>query len=223
MTANTRVSHAVASIETLRFLGGHLCLDFTNTVDPRMGKQALDYLADYYNLLKWSQCAGVVSGDEAQHLEERARHHPAKAATAWQRAVALREVIYRIFSAVASGANPPRDDLAALSNAFAEAMTHAQIIPMHEGFAWEWITSEQAFDSVLWPIVRAAVDLLTSENVKRVKQCPGLDDCGWLFLDMSKNGSRQWCSMEGCGSRAKMRHLYARKRAEIKSNPEKRV
>lgn len=227
MTANTRVSHAAASIETLHFLGGHLCLDFTNTIDPRMGNHALDYLADYSDLLKWSQRAGVVSGvvsgDEAQRLEEMARLHPAEAAIAWQRAIALREVIYRTFSAVASGANPPRDGLAALSNAFAEAMTHAQIIPTYEGFAWEWTTSEHAFDRVLWPIIRAAVDLLTSENVKRVKQCPGLDDCGWLFLDMSKNGSRQWCSMEGCGSRAKMRHLYARKRAENKTNLEKRV
>ncbi|MEO6889729.1 MAG: CGNR zinc finger domain-containing protein, partial [Ktedonobacteraceae bacterium] len=58
----------------------------------------------------------------------------------------------------------------------------------------------------------SAVELLTSEEVKRVKECPARD-CGWLFLDMSKNGSRQWCSMEGCGSRAKMRRQYARKRA----------
>jgi predicted RNA-binding Zn ribbon-like protein len=39
--------------------------------------------------------------------------------------------------------------------------------------------------------------------------CPG-NNCGWLFLDGS--GRRQWCSMEVCGSRAKMRRRYERQR-----------
>jgi predicted RNA-binding Zn ribbon-like protein len=42
-----------------------------------------------------------------------------------------------------------------------------------------------------------------------VRQCPGRN-CGWLFLDVS--GRRHWCSMATCGSRAKMRRLYARQR-----------
>jgi hypothetical protein len=37
--------------------------------------------------------------------------------------------------------------------------------------------------------------------------------CDWLFLDESKNHSRQWCSMESCGSRAKMARYRTRKRA----------
>ncbi|MGH3132366.1 MAG: CGNR zinc finger domain-containing protein [Gaiellaceae bacterium] len=46
----------------------------------------------------------------------------------------------------------------------------------------------------------------------RVKECPGAGDCGWLFYDTSRNGTRRWCSMEGCGSRVKMRRQYARRR-----------
>jgi len=68
-------------------------------------------------------------------------------------------------------------------------------------------------DQMLWPIVRSAVDLLTSREARRVKVCPGLDDCGWLFLDTSKSGRRRWCSMDSCGSRSKMRRYYARTRA----------
>ncbi|TQS41159.1 CGNR zinc finger domain-containing protein [Cryptosporangium phraense] len=36
----------------------------------------------------------------------------------------------------------------------------------------------------------------------RVKACRG-DDCRWVFIDGSRNGSRRWCAMAGCGNRAK--------------------
>jgi hypothetical protein len=36
--------------------------------------------------------------------------------------------------------------------------------------------------------------------------------CDWLFLDESRNHSRQWCSMDSCGSRAKMARYRSRKR-----------
>ncbi|WP_198925374.1 CGNR zinc finger domain-containing protein [Dictyobacter vulcani] len=48
-----------------------------------------------------------------------------------------------------------------------------------------------------------------------MKECPGNKGCGWLFLDTSKNGRRQWCSMQGCGSRAKRRRQYGRQRRAI--------
>jgi predicted RNA-binding Zn ribbon-like protein len=36
------------------------------------------------------------------------------------------------------------------------------------------------------------------------------DQCGWLFMDDSKNGSRRWCSMRSCGNRAKAQRHYLR-------------
>jgi predicted RNA-binding Zn ribbon-like protein len=62
----------------------------------------------------------------------------------------------------------------------------------------------------LHAVARALADLLTSPRLHRVGRCEGVGDCGWLFLDTTKNGSRRWCSMAGCGSRAKMRRYYAR-------------
>ena len=64
----------------------------------------------------------------------------------------------------------------------------------------------------LWPLARAAVALLATPNLDRVKECANHASCGWLFLDQSKNGSRRWCSMDDCGSRDKMRRQYARRR-----------
>ena len=56
-------------------------------------------------------------------------------------------------------------------------------------------------------IVEAAVALLVSDAMLRVKSCPS---CSWFFLDVSKNRSRRWCSMDACGSVAKARRYYRR-------------
>lgn len=54
--------------------------------------------------------------------------------------------------------------------------------------------------------VTAAVATLAAEGRwERVKICPA-DDCRWAFYDRSRNQSRQWCSMEVCGNRAKARN-----------------
>ena len=36
--------------------------------------------------------------------------------------------------------------------------------------------------------------------------------CPWLFLDLSRNHSRRWCSMNVCGGTMKMRRYRARAR-----------
>ena len=58
-------------------------------------------------------------------------------------------------------------------------------------------------------MLESARELLTTDRLRRVRQCPA-HDCGWLFLDTSKNGSRRWCRMDGCGAKAKMRRYRAR-------------
>src|SRR5438067_275486 len=41
----------------------------------------------------------------------------------------------------------------------------------------------------------------------------GADNCAWLFMDNTRNRSRQWCSMQACGNRDKARRHYRRVRA----------
>ena len=43
--------------------------------------------------------------------------------------------------------------------------------------------------------------------------------CDWLFLDESRNHTRQWCSMGSCGSRAKMARYRSRKRGPSEQRP----
>ncbi|MEM7238069.1 MAG: CGNR zinc finger domain-containing protein [Pseudomonadota bacterium] len=59
--------------------------------------------------------------------------------------------------------------------------------------------------------ISAASLLADPREVARLKTCPGTD-CGWMFIDETKNGRRRWCSMETCGNRAKVARHYERSR-----------
>lgn len=67
-------------------------------------------------------------------------------------------------------------------------------------------------DQPLKPILAISASSILSDGRERarVKLCPG-ENCGWLFLDETKNSRRRWCSMESCGNRAKAARHYARR------------
>lgn len=197
-------------IATLKLVGGRLCLDFANTVDAHHLEGSREFLADYPDLLRWSVRAGVLTPAESDELLRRADADPAAQAGVFRRALALREAIYRIFSAIAEGEEVPPDDLALLNEELARALPHARVAATPAGMSWDWEESE-ALDRMLWPVVRSAAELLTSGDLERIGECEG-DLCGWLYLDESKNRSRRWCDMQGCGNRAKARRHYRRAR-----------
>jgi predicted RNA-binding Zn ribbon-like protein len=196
---------------TLTLLGGRVCLDFANTADWHASDQPVEFLTSYSGLVAWARHAGLLTDREAQRLLDEADHRPAEAAVVLQRAVVLREVIYRLFSAIAQGSQPQPADLEAFNRALSEALARSGVEATEDGFSWVWTGDEGVLDRMLWPVLRDAADLLTSAELGRVGQC-GDARCGWLFLDASRNRSRRWCSMEDCGNRAKARRYYARKR-----------
>ncbi|MCG8559122.1 MAG: CGNR zinc finger domain-containing protein [Hyphomicrobiales bacterium] len=63
---------------------------------------------------------------------------------------------------------------------------------------------------VLGLIAISALSVLSDgREHDRIKTCPGAD-CGWMFIDETKNGRRKWCQMEICGNRAKAARHYRR-------------
>lgn len=197
---------------TVELIGGRLSLDFTNTVAWHAGDYPQERLTSYADLVAWSQHTGILTDQEAQCLLKEAARRPGEATAVLERAIALREVIYRIFSAISGGRPPEAADLATLNAELSHAMARSQIFPTAEDFAWEWVGAEDVLDRMLWAVVRDAADLLTSDDLDRVGECAG-DGCGWLFLDLSRNRSRRWCAMKDCGNRAKARRFYKRRRA----------
>jgi predicted RNA-binding Zn ribbon-like protein len=199
-------------IQELELVGGRLSLDFANTIEDVLSNDPQAQLDDYLGLVEWSVHAESASEEEALLLQERARQQPAAVAPIVERSQKLREAIYRILMAITSGEVVPQPALTWLNEELARAMPHVQLVADEEGFHWHW-ERNGALDSVLWPVVEDAADLLTAGSLERVKQCDG-HGCDWLFLDTSRNRSRRWCSMETCGNRAKARRFYHRHQDE---------
>src|SRR5712691_12943878 len=68
--------------------------------------------------------------------------------------------------------------------------------------------TEYVADPILTPVVRAAVELLTSADITRVRTCAD-GACAWLFLDTTRSRTRRWCDMKSCGNRSKVRRFRA--------------
>jgi predicted RNA-binding Zn ribbon-like protein len=206
------MDEAGTNAATLKLLGGRLSLDFANTADWHASDHPVEFLTSYSDLVAWSQRVGILTDHQAQRLLKKAARRPEDATAVLERAIALREAIYRMFTAISHGRPPQAADLATFNAELSEALAQSRIVSTAQGFTWDWVGAEDALDQMLWPVVHDAAGLLTSEDLDRVGQCAD-DRCGWLFLDTSRNRSRRWCSMENCGNRAKARRHYKRKRA----------
>jgi predicted RNA-binding Zn ribbon-like protein len=195
-----------------RLLGERLCLDYVNTIEsPRIHPK--DYLRGYPDLIRWGRHVGILSQAEANHLLREGACQPDEATAVFERALALRQALTRIFRALARGNTAEEPDLQRLQTEYLTALERARLAPAANGYDWAWRADDGALERPLWAVARSAVEVLTTDEPARIKECPGAGDCGWLFYDTSKNSSRRWCSMEGCGSRVKMRRQYARRRA----------
>lgn len=207
--------------------GGRLCLDFTNTVEPRdaIAPNARsshadrlvrrEYLNTYAALAAWGVLVGTLSPTLAQQLIDRAEQQPTAAQATLERALALRETIYRVFWMIAHGQTPTREDMTTLMHAVADTTPYVRIVADGDQLDWQW-QADEALDQMLRPVLSDAVALLVRGDPNRIKFCPGPPNepiCGWLFYDSSKNRSRHWCSMDECGSAAKARRQTARRRA----------
>ena len=201
------------ALKDLRLLGGALCLDFVNSIENRAGHPPEDFLTSYPDLVRWGRHAGLISATNATRLISRAAADEPAALEALHQALALRAALHGLFLAIGTRCEPDKADLEQLQRVYADALSGATLVPDDERFAWDWQSAEQRLDQLLWPVARSAVELLTTGDPRRIKVCENPYGCGWLFYDASKNGSRRWCSMEGCGSQVKMRRQYAKRRA----------
>jgi predicted RNA-binding Zn ribbon-like protein len=189
---------------------GWLCLDFANTVGWHASDSPEESLNKYADLIEWSTNRGIISGDAKDALLRRSEEKPIEAQAVLEKAREIRENIYQILSDTAHGHPIKITDLKGFNKALANMLAHSRLAPHERGFRWDWDSHPDKLDSVIWPVVKSAVDLMTSEAIKRVGQCADEKGCGWLFWDSSRNRSRRWCDMSDCGNRAKVRRFYAK-------------
>ena len=192
---------------------GALCLDFVNTLGNRAGPEPLEeHLVEYGDLLDFARQAGAVTAPAAEVLAGAAAAHPADAARALARAIALREELHDIFEPLVRGQRPDPHGLDGLNAELATALAHARVSPRGEGFALGWDdpgppdppTGRARLDAPLWPIAHSAMEVLLESDLSRLGECES-DTCGFLFLDATRNRSRRWCDTRICGNRARVR------------------
>lgn len=202
------------SEDSFDFEAGNLCLDFANTNNWHASEHPEESLHNYSDLLAWGTAAGVLSTDSAKRLSRLVTKYPEVTEQAYQTAIETREAIYHIFSDRYNGRPISEKDLTYLNELVHEATTHRQLVPGEQAFQWHWKTDGEGAEIILWEVAFSAAELLTSNKVAWVRECEDDRGCGYLFIDLSKNHSRRWCSMESCGNRAKARRHYSRSKAE---------
>ena len=203
----------VAPDQRFHLVGGHVALDFVNTVDWRGDpERRIDELGDVGDLVAWAQQARLISAAEARALTRAGQRDGPLAARTLARARGLREALAALFTAASRRGRPPEGDLRRFNAFLAAALRSRRIEVRGAGYAWGTEAGAAAVvPRLLWPIVLAAADLLVAPDSAHVRECAAAG-CGWLFLDTSRSQRRRWCTMQSCGNRAKARRFYERER-----------
>ena len=119
-----------AHIAAQRIVGGNLALDLLNTQNgPAGGAPEDDALHDYGDVVAWGAYVGMLTPVEAERLLRRSRRHPDAAREVYERMLATRDDLYRVFDAISTGANPPADAIARLQRDEADALAHGAARP----------------------------------------------------------------------------------------------
>jgi len=194
----------------MRIVGGHAALDLANTVSSRRGGTGIDYLTSYDDLLLWAVRQGILGEQDAGRLGAAARTDPAAAALALQSAKRLRECVWRMWIVMQGGDDPAAGDLTFVTREVLAAQRARSLVWSEVGCRWRW-TEAAGFDTATVRVALAFSELLSGEHLHRVRECEGWQ-CGWLFLDTTRNGTRRWCTAEQCGSLDRVTRFRAKRK-----------
>lgn len=187
---------------SLSLRGGVLALDFANTAGARDTAAPIEHLMAPTDVVAWATHAGSLDTEGAKRASAAIGTDREAARRVLRHAVQLRDAIYAAGAAIAHGNPPPAVDLKTLKDVAQRAMGAAELVPRAAGGYGLDFSQAPIEAAVLGPIAWSAIDLLATTPFERIKQCPA-HDCGWLFLDTSKNNTRRWCDMATCGNRSK--------------------
>jgi predicted RNA-binding Zn ribbon-like protein len=192
-------------------IADNVALDFVNTLDNR-NTNPKELIESYNDLIRFAEDSGVLQHGLVDKLIERSYIAVDRAQDVLIRAREMREAMHEVFRAILQKKPVPPAALARVNADAQSAAAHMSVVQGKTGFEWRY-DDFGSLDVVMWPIARAAVDLLASDGLPYVRSCSA-KSCDWFFLDTSKNHHRRWCDMKVCGNRAKVRRFYARQKKE---------
>ncbi|MEJ2262499.1 MAG: CGNR zinc finger domain-containing protein [Anaerolineales bacterium] len=184
----------------IRLDGGNLSLNFVNTIHDRYEEPLEDYLHNYLDLITWANFADAINSSQKKRLLQRSRENQEEANQVYKDSIQLREAIYQCVVSLINRDEVSAVNMQVINQWLSKAFSNLELAQLDNSFVLDWKAENSGLESVLWPIIRSFADLVTSDDRGRIKQC---SNCGWVFVDNSKNKSRRWCSMETCGNRVK--------------------
>jgi predicted RNA-binding Zn ribbon-like protein len=187
------------------FVGGALCLDFCNTVESPGTEEFVERLSSYTALLEWCVATGCMIAATAQKLSALAKRQTSEAARVAADAIRMREELYCVFSALETRntATVPVTSL----NSWLDSLPALPSLQANRNGNYLFTLAGRSLLEPLWPILWSSVAMLTSDNIYRLGRCHA-SPCRYLFVDTSRNGTRQWCSSATCGNRQRVRRAY---------------
>jgi predicted RNA-binding Zn ribbon-like protein len=196
------------------FVANERCLDFVNTEMAAHGLP-VDLLAGFDDLVAWLERADVLDPAAAGTAVSRwgsAGPEAAAGALAFSDAVRLRTALRAMAGQLAAGAPVEEDVLAAVNSALAARPAITEVARAGAGYVTRVRALGASPTQLVVPVAESAAALLEHGRAGRVRRCGG-PGCVLYFYDTTKNGSRRWCSMDGCGGRQKAAAYYRRTRA----------
>uniref|UniRef100_UPI0031012792 CGNR zinc finger domain-containing protein n=1 Tax=Neorhizobium sp. EC2-8 TaxID=3129230 RepID=UPI0031012792 len=192
------------TIGDISLLGGHPALDFVNTVDSRGERWGPEFLNSYSDLVTWARRLDVIDEEEQRVLLLLATKSPFDAQKELIHALELRETLHRIFKIEVDNEPVSATDLELLNEVASRALTRRILVNVGDTIEWRQSPADH-LAAIATRVGWLAADILTSrQNRRPIRACEGRN-CGWLFLDHSRNGNRRWCSDKTCGSHARVR------------------
>src|SRR4051794_22412582 len=164
------------------YVGGRPALDFTNTLGGSR-EAPREKFVSYEELLRWARGSGLVDEEQERRLRAASAKTPAVAAEVLERAIQLREALFTLFAGRTRSERVSSEALTRVNRELAHALSHQRLRERNGQLLLEW-EGALALDAMLWPVVRDAAELLSSDKLHRVKICEASHEgrCDWLFL-----------------------------------------
>jgi predicted RNA-binding Zn ribbon-like protein len=201
--------------DEFQLVAGHLALDFANTLDYRHDPDRLiDLLPSYESFLAFCRQSEVITAAQMRKLLDGLSEFDSQRVL--KEIIELREALYFLILSAVHGRSPGEAPLRALNRFLSETPAVDEVVWHKRRFVRSSRDVTERPDGPLRQVVDAAVVLITSSDIRNIREC-NEKTCRWFFLDRSRNHSRRWCDMQLCGNRSKAKRFYARTRDDVRS------